>query len=81
MNRPGVGGFMLCPQLQADGRGPACVHNYLMNALYFCNSEEIEAKADSIAREKLITSCKNANVVNVLRRPIGERITSEVMVR
>ena len=74
MEKRGVGACTLCPQLQVEGRRPACIHNCLTNALHFGDSSEIEAKAGGIAGEEFTTPHKQANVVYVSRKPLGEQV-------
>jgi Fe-S-cluster-containing dehydrogenase component len=74
LEQRGVDGCTLCPQLQAEGRRPACVHNCLTNALYFGESEEIEKRADSMAGDKLLATHNRAKVVYVSRKTVSERL-------
>ncbi len=57
----GATGCTLCPQLQSEGRGPACVANCLTNALRFGDSKKIEETA--VGRNRFL---KEEGVVAVL---------------
>jgi Fe-S-cluster-containing dehydrogenase component len=74
MEGRGVGACTLCPQLQAEGRRPACVHNCLTNALHFGDAAEIGAKAEGMTGEKLATPHKKANVIYVSRKPLCDPV-------
>jgi Fe-S-cluster-containing dehydrogenase component len=74
LEKRGVVGCTLCPQLQAEGRVPACSLNCLTNAIYFGESGEIETRAKGMKGEKLILQHMRANVVYVSRKPIGEDV-------
>jgi thiosulfate reductase/polysulfide reductase chain A len=78
MEKQGVGVCTLCPQLQAEGRKPACVQNCLTNALHFGDAVEIEAKAEGMTGEKLTTPHKRANVVYVSRKTLGDPVKKAV---
>lgn len=74
MGKRGVGACTLCPQLQFEGRRPACVHNCLTDALHFGESGEINAKAEDMVGEKVYAPSKRGNVVYVSRKPIGDSV-------
>ena len=50
----GVAGCTLCPQLQAEGRRPACVANCLTNALSFSEEGESQRAAGGIVNRFLL---------------------------
>jgi len=78
IDKRGVGACTLCPQLQAEGRRPACVHNCLTNALHFGDLGEIEAKAARMTGEKLVSQHKRARVVYVSRKPLADPVKKVV---
>lgn len=63
-------GCTLCPQLQAEGRKPACVHNCLTNALHFGVEAEIMNKAMGMSGEKRSTDYGKAIVIYVSKKPL-----------
>lgn len=75
LDKRGVEACTLCPQLQAEGRRPACVYNCLTNALFFGDSSEMEKKAERIRPEKVKDEYKRANVIYVSSKPIPEHLT------
>ena len=79
MDRRGVSACTLCPQLQAEGRRPACVHNCLTDAIYFGESGEIKAKAEDRVGEMFNALSKRGNVVYVSRKPIGDPVKNVVL--
>ena len=79
MDRRGVGACTLCPQLQAEGRRPACVHNCLTDALHFGESGEITAKAEDRVGEMFNALSIRGNVVYVSRKPIGDPVKNVVL--
>ena len=74
LDKRGVDGCTLCPQLQAEERRPACVHNCLTNALVFGDKSEMEEKAKSMQGEKRTSEHKRATIIYVSRKPLGENI-------
>ena len=78
IDQGGVGGCTLCPQLQAEGRRPACVHNCLTNALHFGDSGDIEAKAASMNGEKLVSQHKRARIVYISRKTFADLVKEVV---
>jgi Fe-S-cluster-containing dehydrogenase component len=74
LDKRGVEACTLCPQLQAEGRRPACVHNCLTNALYFGDSAEMEEKAKGMRRERMDDTHKRASVIYVASKPIDEKL-------
>ena len=70
LDKHGIGCCTLCPQLQAEGREPACVGNCLTNALSFGDLEEIEAKACSLGRETATSIHKRGEVRYISRKPL-----------
>jgi Fe-S-cluster-containing dehydrogenase component len=79
MSRRGVGACTLCPQLQVEGRRPACVHNCLTDALHFGESGEINAKAEGMVGEKFSVPSKKGNVLYVSRKPIVDSVKNEIL--
>lgn len=79
MDRRGVGACTLCPQLQAEGRSPACVQNCLTDALKFDEYGEIKEKAEERVGEKFYALSKRGNVVYVSRKPIGDLVKNVVL--
>jgi Fe-S-cluster-containing dehydrogenase component len=77
VDKRGVVGCTLCPQLQAEGRRPACVNNCLTNALDFGESEEIEANVEDSAREWFVTSHKRAKILYVSKKQISDQVKEE----
>jgi len=78
MDKHGVGGCTLCPQLQAEKRRPACVDNCLTSALDFGESEEIETRVEHRARERFITSHKRAKIIYISKKQISDQLKNEV---
>lgn len=60
----GASGCTLCPQLQAEGRGPACVANCLTNAIHFSDLEDID-EAAAMEKGRLIREGRVATVIYV----------------
>lgn len=75
LEKRGVEACTLCPQLQAEGRRPACVHNCLTNALFFGESSEMEEKAEKMRPERVTREHKRANVIYVSSKSIPEGLT------
>jgi Fe-S-cluster-containing dehydrogenase component len=75
LEKRGVEACTLCPQLQAEGRRPACVHNCLTNALFFGESSEMEEKAEKMRPERVKREHKRANVIYVSSKSIPEGLT------
>ena len=68
-------GCTLCPQLQIEGKKPACVGNCLTNALYFGELEEIRKQADAMLGEKFMVTQAKATTIYVSGKPFNwERI-------
>jgi Fe-S-cluster-containing dehydrogenase component len=74
MEKRGVGACTLCPQLQAEGRRPACVDNCLTNALHFGDATEINVKVEGMIGERLMAQYKRADVVYVSKKPIEDTV-------
>jgi Fe-S-cluster-containing dehydrogenase component len=70
LDQRGKEGCTLCPQLQAEGRKPACVHNCLTNALHFGDLAEMEKKASSMPGEKMSTDFSKAVVIYASRKSL-----------
>ena len=70
LDRRGVEGCTLCPQLQAEGRRPACVHNCLTNALFFGEKAEMVEKAEGLRPERLLSEHGRASVIYASTKPI-----------
>ena len=71
LDRRDAGGCTLCPQLQIEGRRPACVGNCLTNALHFGELEEIRKRADAMPGEKFIVAQSKATIIYVSRKPFN----------
>jgi len=65
LDQRGIERCTLCPQLQAEGRSPACVHNCLTNALHFGDEAEMSKKASGMPGEKMSTDYGKAVVIYV----------------
>ncbi len=77
LDRRDAGGCTLCPQLQIEGKKPACVGNCLTNALHFGELEEIRKQADAMQGEKFIVTQSKATTIYVSRKPFNwERISA-----
>jgi Fe-S-cluster-containing dehydrogenase component len=75
LDRRDTGGCTLCPQLQVEGRRPACVDNCLTNALLFGEFEEIKKRVDEMSDEKFTVTQTKATTIYVSRKPFNwERI-------
>ncbi len=72
LDKRGMEGCTLCPQLQAEGRPPACVANCLTNALSFGEQEEIETKVEALRRKKVSTHYKRGEVIYSSRKEVGD---------
>jgi Fe-S-cluster-containing dehydrogenase component len=70
LDQRGVEGCTLCPQLQAEGRSPACVHNCLTKALHFGEEAEIKNKASGMPGEKMSTNFSKAVVIYASKKPL-----------
>jgi Fe-S-cluster-containing dehydrogenase component len=70
LDQRGTEGCTLCPQLQAEGRRPACVHNCLTNALHFGDEAEMNKKASGMPGEKLSNYYSKAIVIYASRKPL-----------
>jgi len=77
LDKRGVGGCTLCPQLQAEERRPACVHNCLTNALFFGDADEMAEKAKKMRNETMADEHKKATVYYASSKPIPEGILEE----
>ena len=77
LNRRDAGGCTLCPQLQIEGRRPACVGNCLTNALHFGEIKEIRKRADAMAGEKFIVAQTKATTIYVSKKPFNWESISE----
>jgi Fe-S-cluster-containing dehydrogenase component len=74
LEKRGIEACTLCPQLQAEGRRPACVNNCLTNALHFGDSEEMEERANAMVGDKFVSSYKKANIVYISKKPLDEKL-------
>jgi len=72
LNTRGMKGCTLCPQLQADGRTPACIGNCLTNALHFGDAEDMKVKADAMKMETVASHQKRGEVIYVSRKTLGD---------
>jgi anaerobic dimethyl sulfoxide reductase subunit B (iron-sulfur subunit) len=70
LDQQGIEGCTLCPQLQAEGRSPACVHNCLTNALHFGDEAEMKKKASGMPGEKMSIDYSRAVVIYTSRKPL-----------
>ena len=70
-DRRDAGGCTLCPQLQVEGRGPACVDNCLTKALLFGELEEIKKRVDAMSGEKFTVVQTKAATIYVSRKPFN----------
>ena len=66
----GVSGCTLCPQLQAEGRKPACVSNCLTNALCFGDLEEIKNQVEKIPGFKFQKEQKKGTTIYTSKKPL-----------
>ncbi len=71
LDQRGTEGCTLCPQLQAEGRSPACVNNCLTNALHLGDQEEMKKKSSSMPGEKRSTEYSKAVVIYASRKPLS----------
>lgn len=76
LDEKGVKACTLCPQLQAEGRKPACVHNCLTNALFFGEEAEMLEKSVEMRSEKIKVEQLKASVIYLSDKPISERLLS-----
>jgi Fe-S-cluster-containing dehydrogenase component len=65
-----VSGCTLCPQLQIEGRRPACVNNCLTNALDFGDLEEMKKQAEKIRGFKFEKEQKKGITVYASKKPL-----------
>ena len=65
-----VSGCTLCPQLQVEGRRPACVNNCLTNALDFGDLDEIRNQAEKIPGFKFEKEQRKGTTVYASKKPL-----------
>jgi Fe-S-cluster-containing dehydrogenase component len=70
LDKRGVEGCTLCPQLQSEGRAPACVANCITNALQFGDFEEIKEKTATLKSVTATTLHARGEVIYASRKPI-----------
>jgi Fe-S-cluster-containing dehydrogenase component len=71
-----VSGCTLCPQLQVEGRTPACVGNCLTNALGFGDLEEVEKRADTIPGFKIQKEQRKGTTIYTSKKPLDSFLAS-----
>jgi Fe-S-cluster-containing dehydrogenase component len=65
-----VSGCTLCPQLQVEGRKPACVSNCLTNALGFGDLEEMKEQAEKKPGFKFQKEQRKGTTIYTSKKPL-----------
>ena len=61
----------LCPQLQIEGRRPACVNNCLTNALSFGDLEEMRNQAGNVPSLSFIKKQRKGTTIYTSKKPLN----------
>ena len=70
-----VSGCTLCPQLQVEGRRPACVNNCLTNALGFGDLDEMRKQSEKVPGFKYEKEQKKGTTIYISKKPLEAFLT------
>jgi Fe-S-cluster-containing dehydrogenase component len=70
-----VSGCTLCPQLQIEGRKPACVNNCLTNALGFGDLDEMRKQSEKVPGFKYEKEQKKGTTIYISKKSLDAFLT------